>query len=224
MAAVDALYRTYIAFCIQRALALGAEVGEAWDVSHELFARLAAGRGWRIDPARMPADGSLHHYIAGAVKYMTLTARRNRGLGTGGDPEYAGQVLEACPVWPVATDNPEDIALRRERIARLTAAIGALSQRQRQIATLRYLHCLSGPDIAARLGIATTVVFTTLYQIREALRSGLSAIYAIPDRVYGYQKFGAHRGAPIDRPRNTRDERYRARRRRQRTLERRPSA
>lgn len=214
MTALDALYRTYICHCIERALRLGATVEDAWDVSQELFVRLAAGRGWRIDPTRLPPDGSLFGYLSGAVKHMTRTAHRRRGLGTGGDPEYAGQVLEASPVWPLQTDNPEDQLLRKERIARLRWAMATLSQRQQQIAKLRYFECLSGPDIGARLGISPSNVFSQLYQIREALRPHLACAYQVPEHSrYGFVKFSGG-----DRPRKVRQERYRATRRRARTL------
>jgi len=219
MAALRDLYLKYFGFCMSQALQRGCQREDAEDIGQEMFTRLAQGRGWRVNPAALPDDGRLHTYLAGAVKHMALTRLRDRGLGTGGDPESAGQVLEAAPVWPVHTENPEDRALRLERIERLRWALATLSQRQRQIARLRYIECLSGPDIAAELGIAATSVFTTLYQIREALRPRLACAYQLPDKAaYGFVKFGGHLGAAANRPRNGRDERYRARLRRQRTV------
>jgi RNA polymerase sigma-70 factor (ECF subfamily) len=68
------------------------------------------------------------------------------------------------------TASPEDEAARNEDEERLYRAVSSLSQKQRLPILLRYVHNLSGPQIASVLGISEGTVYSRLYYARRRLR------------------------------------------------------
>ena len=65
--------------------------------------------------------------------------------------------------------NPESIAVRREEVGEVLAAIGALPPRYRAALTLRHLHELSYEEIARALDLPLGAVKTHLHRARAAL-------------------------------------------------------
>lgn len=201
--AVSILHARYGRYALALARRHGAG-DDAEDIVQDVFLTLVEARGWHVRPEQAP-DGLLRRYIAGMVRHLVKQQRRRH---VGAWPALDDLVV---PMWAQANESPEDRALRAERLARLRWAIASLSQRQRQIAVLRFIECLPGSEIAEKLGLSQPAVYTHLYQIREALRPRLAGVYRLPKARYGFVKFDG-----LDRPRNARDERYRAKRRRAR--------
>ncbi len=65
--------------------------------------------------------------------------------------------------------NPEAIAVRREELADVVAAINTLPPRYRAALTLRHLHELSYQEVADALGLPIGTVKTHLFRARAAL-------------------------------------------------------
>ena len=65
--------------------------------------------------------------------------------------------------------NPEALALRREELAEVLAAMSTLPARYRAALSLRHLHELSYDEIAASLGLPLGTVKTHLHRARAAL-------------------------------------------------------
>ena len=73
----------------------------------------------------------------------------------------------------VERSTPESTAVERDRRDRIDAAMGDLSQRQRECVALRYFADLTEPAIAQELGISVGSVKTHLHRAREVLMSSL---------------------------------------------------
>jgi RNA polymerase sigma factor (sigma-70 family) len=210
VAAVDALHRRYASFVLHQAYRFGAGQ-DAEDVLQELFCRLVEGRGWHVRAEASP-DGTLFKLVTVMTKRL-IRDRPWRGKYHGQCPE---RVDELVPLWSFRQETPEDRALRIERTERMRWAFATLPQRLRQVATLRYVECLSGREIAERLHLSPATIPSYLAWIRDRMRPALATVYQLPPTGrYGYVRFGG-----VDRPRITSIERQNAKRRRARALER----
>jgi RNA polymerase sigma-70 factor (ECF subfamily) len=69
--------------------------------------------------------------------------------------------------------SPSHGALRAERLIELAEALARLQEDQRTAVELRYLHGLSVPDVAERMGRSTVSVTGLLYRGMKALREVL---------------------------------------------------
>ncbi|WP_431960215.1 RNA polymerase sigma factor [Actinacidiphila sp. bgisy160] len=79
--------------------------------------------------------------------------------------------LEALP--PAADDDPESLAVSRERRAELLAAVQALSEPHRMVVTCRYLLDLDEEETATVLGWPRGTVKSRLHRALARLRAGL---------------------------------------------------
>lgn len=80
--------------------------------------------------------------------------------------------VEEFPDRPESEDaSPEAIAIRREELGEVLAAIAALPPRYRAALTLRHLHELSYQEVADALGVPIGTVKTHLFRARAALRA-----------------------------------------------------
>jgi len=74
---------------------------------------------------------------------------------------------------PAAQPSPETIALDRDLLRRLQAAIATLPEQQRQVLTLKRLQGLSHVEIAASTGLSAAAVEKTLTRALQRLRAVL---------------------------------------------------
>jgi RNA polymerase sigma factor (sigma-70 family) len=205
MEAIGALYEQYNAFVYRRARRLGAGVDDAHDVTQELFARLIEGRGWNVGYTN---DGTLYKFLAVVVKRL-VHDRAWRDKYWGALPEFEGDLV---PLWTPQDESPEARVLRLERVTRLRAAFACLPQRMRQVAHLRYLECLSGPAIAARLGLSPKSLPSYLSWIRARVRPALAVVYTLPPAGRGgHLRFDTRTPACTTRQINQNAKRRRAR-------------
>ena len=70
----------------------------------------------------------------------------------------------------VAPDDPEETALRNERVALIRAALAQLSPRDRAALLMREHHGLFVDEIGEALGISRAAAKVTLFRARERLR------------------------------------------------------
>jgi len=70
--------------------------------------------------------------------------------------------------------GPEALVVRREEIAEVVAALGALAPRYRAALTLRHLHELSYQEVAEALELPLGTVKTHLHRARQALLAELA--------------------------------------------------
>lgn len=132
-------------------------LADAEDVVQEVA--LAAARDFRsYDPA-----APFLNWVIGIARNRVREHYRRRGRQRHeAFDEAALERVEAA----FHSSGPQFDA-RREA---LEYCLGQLSQRARQLVEYRYLHSLSPPEIAPRLGISLQSVYTRLSQVRQALR------------------------------------------------------
>jgi RNA polymerase sigma factor (sigma-70 family) len=75
---------------------------------------------------------------------------------------------------PVATDGPEEHAIRATEDARVLTALLTLTRRQQEVLVLRYYVDLSEHDIATTLGISRGAVKSHAHRGLAVLRRSLS--------------------------------------------------
>jgi RNA polymerase sigma-70 factor (ECF subfamily) len=95
-------------------------------------------------------------------------------------PESLDQAAE--PAAPASLSDPLERAMARQSIARVEAALGALSALDREVLTLRFEDELALPDLAATLGVPLPTAKARLYRALERLRARLVAT-AAPGRA-----------------------------------------
>ncbi len=176
MTAVEALYLRFFGPMVRMARQYGASPEDATDVVHHLFAQLVEGRGWSVEAAKLPPDGQLTPFLQTMVKFR-VWALHAHDKYHGSPPESDEDIL--VPFWGYHFLGPEDQALRRERLQILSWAIASLPRRLRQVARLRYHQCLSGPAIAAALGLQPATIPTYLQTIRTKLRPVIADVYQL---------------------------------------------
>ena len=69
--------------------------------------------------------------------------------------------------------SPETKALQQERYAQLWTAVDQLHEKHRLPIILRYVHDMSGPEIAAILGISEGTVYSRLHYAHQKLKAHL---------------------------------------------------
>lgn len=139
LAAYEVLVARYSAVAHRTAALLGAG-DEADDVVQEAFVRAFRHlAGFRREAAFKP-------WLLRIVANVTHTMTRARGRRTeltlkiGAEPE------------PQGPDDPEDVAIARERRARLMEAVRGLPEREREAVVCRYFLQLSEAETAEVLG------------------------------------------------------------------------
>ena len=73
----------------------------------------------------------------------------------------------------IQTDGAEDVAVRREQLAALYAALAELPQRQREAVVLRDVYGLRHGEVGAALGVSRASVESLLFRARRRLRMRL---------------------------------------------------
>ncbi|MGQ0833084.1 MAG: RNA polymerase sigma factor [Microthrixaceae bacterium] len=134
---------------------------DAEDVTSEVFAR-AMRSMHTFDPSR----GTPRAWLIGIARNAANDWWRRRR------PE---DPVEA-PVDAVANDDPLREALRTERLADLRRHLAGLSEREREVVSLRFAGELSSAEIGDVLGISPTAARMLLHRaitkLRGVLRDG----------------------------------------------------
>ncbi|HEV7264371.1 MAG TPA: sigma-70 family RNA polymerase sigma factor [Falsiroseomonas sp.] len=132
----------------------------AADALQDAFLRIA-GRAGQFDPAR----GAAEAWLAGIVRHAALDIARRRGREIPTDDRTLGD-------QPVEADALERIAASAEG-RRLRDCLEALEAKNREGIVLAFVHGLSHPQIAARLGLPLGTVKAWirrgLLRLRECL-------------------------------------------------------
>jgi len=205
-AAVEMLHHRYAAFIVGQARRAGAG-HDAEDVAQELFCRLVEGRGWHVRLEAGARDGTIYPLVAVMARRL---AQGRRAAVHGPDPAPERDVV---PLWTTAPETPDARLRRRERAARLQWAFDMLPPRLQHVAYLRYLDGLSGPAIAAQLGLRPGTIPSYFASIRARLRPALEVLFALPAAGrWGHVRLATRR----DRPPTTGHMHYNAKRRRAR--------
>jgi RNA polymerase sigma factor (sigma-70 family) len=118
------------------------------------------------------ANGGIHGFVKAIAIYA---AWRTHRPVEGDDDDLAVALRFTRSTWP----TPEARLLARELRQRVRQAIRDLPPQYRRTALLRYVHELSGPAIAERLGVASVTVPGYLHQVRARLRPALADLVTI---------------------------------------------
>jgi RNA polymerase sigma factor (sigma-70 family) len=118
---------------------------------------------WQRLPVMDPKP-AMPAWVCGVARNLALNAARRR-------KETAMEHREA-----VVTETPLDNVLDRETENLARAALGALSQHDREVVTLYYRNDASVAEISGALGISEAAVKQRLHRGRERLRSNLAAV------------------------------------------------
>ncbi len=153
-------YRPVFEFCHRR---LGDHEAAA-DASSQVFAKALAG---------------IHGFRSGSVPGWLFTIARNvvidlyRTQRTHSDLDTAGPLVDLSP-------GPHEQAVRNEQRRKLAAAVEQLTPEQQRIIELRWAG-LTGPEIAAALGLTLSAVKGGQYRAFIRLRVLLSAEHFFED-------------------------------------------
>jgi len=152
-AAVTALYQAHAVGLIRLAVVMLGDRSAAEDVVQDAFAGLY--RRWNhLD----------EHRALGYVRASVLNGCRSRLRAKARDERLA-----AASQATAAAASAEQAALIGEEHAAVLAALRRLPDRQREALVLRYYLGLSGPEIAASMGIHTGTVKSTTSRALAAL-------------------------------------------------------
>jgi DNA-directed RNA polymerase specialized sigma24 family protein len=154
---IEQIYRDdYISLC-RVATAVTGRIDTAREVVQEAFALALAHR------AEFRGEGSLQGWVARIVLRVALDTRRRPAPAPAVLDDVGGGALLWAPELPHGDRDPS-----------LTAALGALPRRQRQVVFLRYFADLSHAKVAELLGISQGTVSALLHQARTTLAQRLA--------------------------------------------------
>ena len=139
-----------------------ASADEADELTAETFLR-AVRAATSFDPARGNAKAWLFRI---AQNVLRDARRRERRRGSVSIEAFRDLVSDA--------PSPEERLLHEEEVRRLLAAMDELSERDREVVSLRYASELEYPEIAGILGIREAAVRTRLWRALGRLREVLA--------------------------------------------------
>ncbi len=154
--AYEDLFRRHFATLVRLAALLGAD--DPADVAQEAFVRLHRKGALRDDAAALP-------YLRRTV--ANLSRSRLRHLRVARRHDAAVREEHAA--------SAEDAAVRDDERRRLLAALDRLPYRDREVLVLRYWSELSGPEIAATLGLPVGTVKSRTSRALAALAALMEA-------------------------------------------------
>ena len=152
-------YTPYVSAVILRALAGRACREDVEELCADVFVALWTHAG-QIDP-----DQGVRPWLAAVA--------RNRAI------DWLRRQRPAAPIPEDAPDpapGPEELAQRRERSARLWAAVDALGEPDRTLFMRYYYEEEKLKTIAAELGLSQTAAKQRLFRGRKALRAALKGV------------------------------------------------
>jgi RNA polymerase sigma-70 factor, ECF subfamily len=161
LTAFDTLVRRHTARAYVLARRVLGDADEAEDLVQDAFIRALE----RIDT--FDVQRAFAPWFFRLLLNLGLNARKSRAL----------RHAQPVPVdAPSREDAPDKLAERGEIRERFTAALAALSPRQRVIVSLYEVDAMSSVDIARMLGVTQETVRWHLHQARRALRSALGVL------------------------------------------------
>lgn len=164
--ALAALYDATVERVYAIALRVLGDVGDAEEAVADVYAHVWE-RAHRYDPAR----GGVLAWIAMLAHSRAIDRLRRRGDAL---PLVSGEEAElALVLRPSETAAAFDLVDAMERGHQLREAMARLSQAQRQLIGLAFLHDLSHPEIAAQTGLPLGTVKSHIRRGLEALRLAL---------------------------------------------------
>ena len=122
----------------------------------------AAMRVWERIGQFDPARGSWNAWLTAVTRNTALNHARRASRSA-----QADQIPENAPS-PEPT--PEEVMLRQERQAAVSAALGRLSAGDRQLFYRKYYYLQSTAQIAAETGLTERAVEGRLYRLKKHLR------------------------------------------------------
>lgn len=176
VAAFELFFQNFYDFAVNKVRRLAHSAREfelSEDATQIAFMQLWAGQ-WRRTDAADPR-GILLSRVRDAFRTLRWYERRSRH-----EPLPEGD--DGIGAWMLRSPEPsiEDELIERDEIARLRAAVAALSPRDQELVQLRYATepaALSIGEIAARLGRHRTGVAVRLGRIRRALAVAMGGEY-----------------------------------------------
>jgi RNA polymerase sigma-70 factor (ECF subfamily) len=217
MAALEALYRKHHDSAVRIAYGVTRSPTKAEDAAAEVWL-WCLERRWRLDPEATRADGDLTGFIKTLAYFAAIKATYRStvdrhtvdNLTSEGEPDN-NLLTRLHSTFP----DPEAQLLRAELRRRLCGALDALPDHLRHVAYLRYVSELSGPDIAAIVGVQANTIPGYFDLIRKRLRVALEGVCTLPPPGrYGHVRY--ERGSTLRNPRTTAQKNYNVKRRRER--------
>ncbi len=135
------------------------------DLRQEVYARVFEAARERIP------EHAKRFLLATARNLLVDLVRREQVI-----PIEAVADLEALGV-AIDTASPDRIAMAREELRRLQAALDQLPPRAREAITLAYVEGLTGKEIAERMGVTRS---TASHHIANGIRLLTSLLYGAP--------------------------------------------
>lgn len=158
-AAVQALVARKLPRMLQLAQRMLGDAAEAEDVAQEVFVR-----AWKQAPTWVPGAARFDtwlHRVALNLCYDRLRRRRERPTA---EP----------PEQPDTGPAPDRGLLARDTQLRVTAALSALPERQREAVVLCHYQDLGNIEAAALMGVSVEALESLLSRGRRALRAMLA--------------------------------------------------
>jgi RNA polymerase sigma-70 factor, ECF subfamily len=158
----ETLVRTYQGIAFRTAYLLAGNAADAEEAAQDGFVKAfrALGR-FRRGATLKPW---LLRIVANEARNAARSARRLRS---------AVERNAALEALPPREDDPESLAVSRERRAELLAAVRSLSEPHRMVVTCRYLLDLDEEETATVLGWPRGTVKSRLHRALSRLRAGL---------------------------------------------------
>ena len=149
----------------------------SWGCDLRRLAADAAGRtsdtwfaAWNAMPPERP--NSLKAFLGRITRNISVTRLRRSGSQKRGGGEASLAIDELSECLPGGSD-PARTAENRELLRSIDAFLSLLPKRERVIFLGRYFYALTAEEIAARLGMKTAAVKTSLYRTRKRLAQKL---------------------------------------------------
>lgn len=133
----------------------------------------AFARAWAQISAFDPARTSMKSWLLMVTKYTALNRRRQMMR----QRYNARGELRILPVdaAPAPEPNPEEAALRQDRIRQVHQALARLSEADRDLLVRRYFLEEPVSNLAQELGLSRTAIDNRLSRARQALKAALGS-------------------------------------------------
>jgi RNA polymerase sigma-70 factor (ECF subfamily) len=168
--AVERLYDAFASLLYAVALRIVRVPEDAEEVVLEAFSQ-----AWRDAPRFDPARGSAVAWLVSIARSRALDRlRAGARVRRTADHAVAATPDGEAPAMGVWREDPEIAVERRDRYARIAAAVGALAPPVREVVELAFTEGLSHSELAERLGLPLGTVKTRMRSGIRVLRESLA--------------------------------------------------